>query len=55
VPPLRVDLVALVHPLQSEGGWRFCRTWMFESLMRATGACLVTLAFAVLKLSKSAA
>jgi hypothetical protein len=55
VPPLRVDLVALVQPRQRDGGWRLRSTWIFESLIRATGACLVTLALADLKLSKSAA
>jgi hypothetical protein len=48
-------LVALVQPRQRDGGWRLRSTWIFESLIRATGACLVTLALADLKLSKSAA
>jgi hypothetical protein len=55
VPPLLVDLVGLTQPRHRDGGCRFRRTWILESLMRATGACLVTLAFADLKLSKSAA
>ena len=55
VPPLLVDFVALTPPRRRDLGCRFCSTWRLESLIRATGACLVMRAFAVLKLSKSAA
>ena len=55
VPPDRVDSVVLIHPLLIDGGCKFCRMCKLSSLILATGACFVTLAWADLKLSKSAA
>lgn len=55
VPPLRVLILGLLQPRWRDGGWRFCSAWRFQSLMSATGACLVTCALELLKLSRSAA
>jgi hypothetical protein len=53
--PLRVLIWGLMQPRLRDCGCKFWSTCKLESLISTTSACLVTLAFALLKLSRSAA